>query len=497
MSLWLLPIVGGAPRQLSEEGWAAAVSPDATQIAFLKSPTYGDTGQEIWLMRADGSDPRKIISVGTDGSIFSSPAWSPDGRWIAYDKYRYGAYSFEGWLELYNLEHSASSEVMSQPQLEWGLAWLADGRLLYALAEPPPAQSTSNFWAVQIDLRSGHAANSPVRITTGDDFVSQPSVTADAKKLVFTRFKPQLDVYVAEFFPKGPRLGTPRRLTLDDADDLPFDWTADDSSVLFTSDRTNSTNIFNIFRQRLDASSAEMLVSSPEQKPVARLNPDGSQIFFLQSLDYRDIGGARRAEVQNEAQVVRLMRAPTQGGSSQEILRATNIINFQCSRAPANICLLGQASPKFFTLSEFDPATGALHKVLSLDETASGYNWGLSPDGTQVATTEINALEHQIRLFSLPKTPTGEAKPAREITVKDWNNFMSLDWAADGKGLFVSSNPTGRASTLLYVDMAGNATQLWRVKNFTASWAIPSRNGKYVAIPAPTTECNAWLVQNF
>jgi eukaryotic-like serine/threonine-protein kinase len=497
MSLWVLPIVGGAPRQLSDEGWAAAVSPDTSQIAFLRSPTYGDTGQEIWLMRADGSEPRKIISAASDGSIFSSPAWSPDGRWIAYDKYRYGAYSFEGWIELFNLERGASTEVMSQPQLEWGLSWLADGRLLCALAELPPSQSTSNFWAVQIDLRTGRAVNTPVRITTGDDFVSQPSVTADGKKLVFTRFKPQLDVYVAEFFAKGPRLGTPRRLTLDDADDLPFDWTADDSSVLFTSDRTNSTNIFNIFRQRIDASSAEMLVSGPDQKPIARLSPDGSQIFYLQSLDYRDIGGARRAEVQNEAQTVRLMRAPIQGGSSQEILRATNIINAQCSRAPANVCLLGQAAPKVYTLSEFDPATGALHKVLSIDEAPSGYNWALSPDGTQIATTEINAVQHQIRLFSLSGTPVREAKFARAITVKDWNNFMSVDWAADSKGLFVSSNPTGRASTLLYVDMAGNATQLWRVKNFTASWAIASRNGKYVAIPAPTTECNAWLVEAF
>ena len=72
---------------------------------------------------------------------------------------------------------------------------------------------------------------------------------------MFSRFKPQLDVYLAEFFFNGPRLGTPRRLTLDDADDLPFDWTSDDSSVIFTSNRTDASNIFNIFRQRLDETS--------------------------------------------------------------------------------------------------------------------------------------------------------------------------------------------------------------------------------------------------
>lgn len=94
--------------------------------------------------------------------------------------------------------------------------------------------------------------------------------------------------------------------------------------------------------------------------------------------------------------------------------------------------------------------------------------------------------------------------PSRTITVKDWNNLLSLDWAADGKGFFISSNPTGQLSTLLYVDMAGNAHPLWQVNNFSRSrlrhqaiWGIPSHDGKHVAINAPTTECNVWMMENF
>jgi eukaryotic-like serine/threonine-protein kinase len=491
IGLWVMPILGGNPRQLSDEGWSAAVSPDGSQITFLKSATYGDTGQELWLMGADGGDQRKIISGPDDGTVFSSPVWSPDGHWIAYDKLRFGAYSNEAWIELFNVGSAAKSVVITQPQLGWGLEWLADGRLIYAVAEPPPSQNTSNFWSTTVDSATGRSTGIPIKITSGDDYVNQPSVTSDGKRLVFSRYKPQLDVYLAEFFAKGPHLGTPRRLTLDDADDLPFDWTADDGSVLFTSNRTNSSNIFNIFRQRIDESSAEMLISSPEQKTISRLNPDGSQILYLQSLDSAGIGGARRAEVQEGAQITRLMRAPIQGGSSQIVLQGSNIINFQCSRAPADICVLGQAKPKEYIFSAFDPVKGSLRQVATLGETPSGWNWGLSPDGTLIAATEVGAIKQQIRLVSLSGQPT------REITVKDWKNFMSVDWAADGKGLFVASNATGRASTLLYVDMAGNATSLWRVKNFQASWAIPSHNGKYVAIPAPTTECNVWMVENF
>jgi Tol biopolymer transport system component len=343
---------------------------------------------------------------------------------------------------------------------------------------------------VSIDSSTGRSTGVPSKITSGDDYVNQPSVTADGKKLLFSRFKPQLDVYLAEFNARSLHFGTPRRLTLDDADDLPFDWMVDDSAILFISNRTGGSNIFNIFRQRIDENSAEMLVSGPEQKSVARLNADGSQILYLTPPNTRDIGGERRSELQKGSGNVRLMRAPSQGGPPQMVLEGPNIINFQCSRPPTDVCVLSQAKPKEYVFSAFDPVKGRLRDVLKLAETPSGWNWSLSPDGTVIAAAEVNAVKHQVRLESL----TGQ--PPREITVKDWNNFMSIEWAADGKGFFVSSNPTGRLSTLLYVDLAGNGTPLWQVKNFQATWAIPSHNGKYVAIPAPTTECNVWMVEN-
>jgi eukaryotic-like serine/threonine-protein kinase len=491
LGLWMLSILGGTARQLSDEGWSASVSPDSMQIAFLKSAAFGETGQEIWLMRADGTDQRKIISKPEDGTVLAAPVWSPDGRWIAYQRYRYGAFSIQGWLEIFNLEKGTKSELLSEPRLNFGLVWLADGRLLYGVDEAAPTRNTSNFWSVAVNLSTGRPSGNPVRVTTGDDLVDSPSVTSDGKRLVFTRFKPQLDVYLAEFFPKGPRLGTPRRLTLDDADDLPFDWTKDDSAVIFTSNRTGTSNVFNIFRQKIDETSADALVFSSAQKTIARLNPDGTEVLYLETPNLGDNGGQRRSEVDADAHVVHLMRAPMDGGPPQTVIEAPYIINYQCSRAPAKVCVLSKADPKQFVLALFDPVKGTQQDLLKLEESGPGWNWGLSPDGTLIAAHQFSATDNRIRLFSV------SGQPAREITVKNWNSFTSLDWAADGKGFFVSSNPTGRVSTLLYVDLMGNAHQLWQVKNYQAAWAIPSHNGKYVAIPAPTTGSNVWMLENF
>ena len=475
LALWELSLLGGSPRQLSDEGWSASVSPDGSQIVFLKSAVYGEMGAELWLMRADGGDQRKIVSAGE--AVLDSPVWSPDGRWIAYEKIRPGPYASEAWIELINPERGGNAVVVTEPGLDWGLRWLADGRLLFSRDEPPPNQNNSNLWTQPFDLSTRKFSGKAVRITSGEGFTLQPSVTGDGKHLTFNRVKPQEDVYLAEFTPKGPRISTPRRLTLDDADDLPFDWTPDSKAVLFTSNRTGTLNIF---RQKVDETSAEMLLFGPEQKTICRLNPDGTQILYLVPTDLSDYSKS-----------VRLLRAPINGGPPQTILEAPGINNHQCSRAPAAVCVFSQQEPKEVVFSTFDPVNGNPHQVAKLEAPMVGWNWSLSPDGTLLALVAFGVNDSRVRLLSL------SGAPAREITVKDWNSFTTVDWAADGKGLFVTSSTSGRTSTLLYLDLMGNAHSLWQVSSYQPAWAIPSRNGKYLAIPAPTVESNVWMVGNF
>ena len=153
--------------------------------------------------------------------------------------------------------------------------------------------------------------------------------------------------------------------------------------------------------------------------------------------------------------------------------------------------MFSQQAPKEFLFSTFDPVSGNPHQVAKLEEAIAGWNWSLSPDGTLIAVLAFSVNDNRIRLLSLSGAPT------REFTVKGWNSFTTVDWGADGKGLFVTSSPTGRTSTLLYVDLTGNARSLWQVSSYMPAWAIPSRNGRYVAIPAPTVESNVWMVENF
>ena len=64
-----------------------AWSPDGKKIAYYAfANTQPSRNPEIWLMDPDGSNPKKLTDHGMD------PSWSPDGRQIAFASHRDGIY---------------------------------------------------------------------------------------------------------------------------------------------------------------------------------------------------------------------------------------------------------------------------------------------------------------------------------------------------------------------------------------------------------------------
>jgi LysM repeat protein len=73
---------GGGEKKISGErgDHAPAPSPDGSKIAFM-SAERGSNNWEIWVMNADGSNPQKLTNNGSNDGL---PAWSSDGRSIAF-----------------------------------------------------------------------------------------------------------------------------------------------------------------------------------------------------------------------------------------------------------------------------------------------------------------------------------------------------------------------------------------------------------------------------
>jgi len=435
-----------------------------------------------------------MLAHGDDATGFMQVVWSPDGSRIAYLKVHQAADAFECALEDRDLEVGPAVVLRTGANLcqhPHGIWWAPDGRLIFSLAEPSPNENDSNLWEVRIDPRTGRLEDKPARITdwVGFSFAS-PTGTADGKRLAFLKVNFQSNVYVGELEAGGTRLTPPRRLTLDERNDFPTAWTSDSRAVLFWSDRNGPSQIF---KQNIDQQTAETIVAGAEETWMPRVSPDGMSILYLASPQ----GLTVRTEVADDRsgshQVAHIMRVRASGGAPESVMEVPRLGNYACPRRPSDVCFLGQSSEdgKKLVISAFDPMQGNAREVLKLDvHTGALYNWMPSPDGSRIAFMDYNPLEGKIQLLSLK----GESE--RDIVVKGWAGFNSVDWTADGKSLFVSSqSPT--SSALLHVDLEGHATPLWDQRGAWRTWAIAAPNGRELAIQGMTSGSNVWMIENF
>ena len=485
-SIWILSLIGDAPHKFRDEAVGYSISPDGSTIAYTASRTgLGETQESlpfysdhtIGTISSTGQNPR-IIADEKEGAGFSQLVWSPDGNRIAYLKIDANFERFECSIENRDLQGGTPVRVLTSEKLcqnPQGFWWARDGRFIFSLAESGPNSNDSNLWQVRLDSRTGQPHDQPSRITNWSGFsFASPTGTSDGKRLAFVKLNYQTNVYLAELQNGGNKLTTPRRLTIDERSDNPTAWSRDSRFVVFWSNRNGP---YQVFKQNVDSQTADLIVGGPDQNWLPRVTADGKTIVYW---SMPGIGSNR------------IMRVGFSGDSPQLVMEVPSFSNLACPPVPSNVCLLGQttADGKKLTISSFDPMLGNLHLDLTVDIHPGLVNWMPSPDGSWIALSEFNPIEGRIRLLSL------KGQPERQITVKGWAAINSIDWAADGRSLFVSSqSPTSTA--LLRVDLRGQAHALWDQRGSFRTYAIAAPNGRDLAIAGMTTGSNVWMIENY
>jgi DNA-binding winged helix-turn-helix (wHTH) protein/Tol biopolymer transport system component len=502
--LWTISVLGGVPRKLLGDAEAGSVSPDGKQVAFLRGDKFNHS--EIWLAGSDGGEPR--VAVNVPGFVVGPPAWSPDSQRFAYFKdVCWPGYSTEDvQIEMYDLAGGKSDVILSDYRLQYGLVWTPDNRILFSRAEEPPNQGESNVWSLKIDGRPGWRWGAPVRLTGGPDWKPVINMSADGKHAVFIRTNIEPAVYIADVDARTRDIGRLQRLTHDEWQSRPYEWTPDGKSVLFVSDREGT---FHIFRQQVDAAAPELVAGVQGSPNILRLNPERTEVLYSIESDRKTAAAHHETSSQNSRVLaqhaantqpegefqftsVRLMRIPLDGGVSRLLLEDSGINNFQCARLPSRECLYSKYTKDALVFEEFDSRTGAKKELLRTSEPEWQYfNWSLSPDGRTVALAKKMraAKEAEIRLV-----PTrGGAQ--RVLKVRDWGRIATLDWAADGRSLWASATLHGETRALINIDLRGRAKPVLQESKPYVGWAIPSQDGKHLAIWEATGGSNAWMLE--
>lgn len=220
---------GGAVRQLTRnraDDYGAVWSPDGRRLAFVSTR---DGDREIFVMNGDGTGLRQLTrnSRARNGAPISdqAPAWSPDGRRLAFVSDRDG-----GEPEIYRMNADGSGQVRLT-------------RTAVHVADHTPSWSPGGGYIVFSSARTSHDnfeiyvmrwnGTEQVRLTRTPDGIDDnaPEFSPDGRRIVFssTRNGHQHDLFTMASTGKDVRrLGGDPRL-----DDVFPHWTANGRTVLF------------------------------------------------------------------------------------------------------------------------------------------------------------------------------------------------------------------------------------------------------------------------
>ncbi len=223
--IWLINADGRNPRQLTDNAFmdsSPAWSPDGRQIAFVSNR---DGNDEIYRMNADGSDVRRLTD--TPDASESFPAWSPDGQRISFDSDRGG-----NW-DVYVMDSAGSNlqRLTDHPGEDWISSWSPDAT---QIAFESKRDGNYELYVVEADGKT------PQRLTqnTVQDGAPKWSPTG-AQIAFFSRRDGDAEIYVMDSDGSHPK-----RLTNHARDDSFPAWSPDGTQIVFTSSRTGHDEIY-------------------------------------------------------------------------------------------------------------------------------------------------------------------------------------------------------------------------------------------------------------
>lgn len=266
---------GSRRRKLARDGFEPAWSPDGRRIAYVRLPASGNS--QLVIMRANGRGKR-IVGRGL-GPVLWEPAWSPDGSQLVY---RLGfARSGGGVLyvvrtdgtgaRLVTFRESAAGE---NPDWSVPLPSAPQGRIAFAwFPAPAPCYATEIFTidpAGQDEPAS--RAGDRTLVPFGCNVSFHPSWHPAGTQLAFASYTtggpPELtDIYV------GDSAGTSRRRLTDlPGYDVEPAWSPQGDQIVFVNDRLEDGISQGLFL--VDPSNPFLTVPIPNTADVQAGRPD-------------------------------------------------------------------------------------------------------------------------------------------------------------------------------------------------------------------------------
>jgi Tol biopolymer transport system component/DNA-binding winged helix-turn-helix (wHTH) protein len=392
-----------------------ALAPDGTMIAYSAGALVTD--RQIYLRLLKGGDP---IQLTHDAGDASAPAWSPDGKTIAYVNAQQGHPCRIMEIPV----PAGQSRQVGQCRFSErsSLCFDPSGRALF-FADAPAHKAGNRIF--KLDLDNGRIS-SVTHSRTPDVSDDDPSVSPDGSKVLYNRDAGAsgVEIRLVSLSRGGDRL-----LTSADGGSLLGAWSADGRMILVTRSRGNENSLWAYASK---GGAPWRILSSGEYLGRLSAGPNG-----LVAIEMQYPGG-------------QLVSVTPHSDSPPRPIDSSGLKTW-CVDYAADGAFLATGWHLDGWGIWISGANGVLRELVRLPQPACAIRW--SPDGSRFAF--ITTRRHG---FDVPVMTRG-GQPIGRLHYGG-NDSGFLDWTADGKALLTSREDKG-------------GWRIWRTDLATPDKAVP------------------------
>jgi TolB protein len=294
----LVPLAVVACRHSSEEEDASKPPPRPIanqvrqeKIAFVRR--LDGAPADIFIVSPDGGGPKKVTDDALRGGEHedASPAWSPDGRMIAFVSTRVplrspGALAEE--IYVVNADGSDLRRLTQNTRREVAPDWLRDGRVVF-LSCPPSEDEPP-----ECDLVAIRPDGSEREKLAELGFTFDLDVAPDGRRIAYSQQEGQSHFQHFELHVANLDGSDHRQLTDDDTGDGSPAWSPDGREIAFVSNRAESAPCLfhdcagyanELYVMDADGSDARRLTETPHEEASPSWSPYGTRIVYSRILD--------------------------------------------------------------------------------------------------------------------------------------------------------------------------------------------------------------------